>query len=184
MNYLIKISIVYLITMYMVYGNRTVVLVVLGCADNTIQQERVNAAIDFINQSDAPIKLYVSGGVKNAMLSNEKSEASRMASNFEDKDVEIILDEKATNTAENFAYLKQWVRNNLSNNEDDMLPNFVITTSDYHKKRAETIFNGILPDVNPVWNLSVSNCPTCWTDENIHMRNVRADIYHAVRIIA
>jgi len=184
MNHLMKISIMYLITMCMVYGKKSTILVVLGCADNTIQQERVNAAIEFINNSDAPVKLYVSGGVKNAMLSNEMTEASRMASNFKDKDVEIILDEKATNTAENFAYLKKWVRNNFSNDDDDDdMPNFVITTSDYHKNRAETIFNGILPEVSPVWNLSVSNCKNCWTDEHIHMRNVKADIYNAVRII-
>ncbi len=180
MNKLLNILLMCLITMYSVYGSSPTILVVLGCADNTIQQERVDAAIDFINHSVSPIKLYVSGGVKNAILSNGVTEASQMASSFDDKDIEIILDEKATNTAENFAYLKRWVHNNLS---VENMPNFVITTSDYHKNRAETIFNGILPDVNPVWNLSKSDCPNCWTDERIHMRNVRADIQHASMIV-
>lgn len=180
MNKLLNILLVCLSMLYSVYGMNPTILVVLGCADNTIQQERVDAAIEFINKSVSPIKLYVSGGVKNALLSNDVTEASQMASSFDDKDVEIILDEKATNTAENFAYLKRWVLTNLST---ENMPNFVITTSDYHKDRAETIFNGILPDIIPVWNLSKSDCPNCWTDERIHMRNVMADIHHAARIV-
>lgn len=175
----IYVVMVWLTTVYTVYGNQTI-LVVLGCADNKIQQERVNAAIEFINNSNTPIILYVSGGVKNAM-SDEMTEASRMASSFDDNNIEIILDEKAKNTAENFAYLKQWVQYNLS---DEPMPNFVITTSDYHKNRAELLFNGIIPDVKPIWNLSKSECVNCWSDERIHIRNVHADIYNAVHIIA
>ena len=179
MNHLIKISIIFIMTMGMCYSNRTI-LVVLGCADNNIQQERVNAANEFINNSNTPITLYVSGGVKNAMVTNEDTEASRMASGF-DSNIEIVLDEKATNTAENFAYLKRRVKDNISN-ESNL--NFVITTSDYHKNRAELIFNGIIPEVSPIWNLSKSKCTNCWADEQIHIRNVRADIYNAARIIA
>lgn len=175
-----KISMICLLMISMVYGSLTTILIVLGCSDNMIQQERINAANEFINNSDNNIKLYLSGGVKNAILSNEVSEASIMANTIKNKDIEIILDDKAKNTAENFAYLKKWIHDNLSNN-GEML-NFVITTSDYHKNRAETIFNGILPEINPLWNLSISQCTSCWNDEHIHMRNVKSDIHKSFHI--
>ena len=163
----------------LVSANHTI-LVVLGCADSNIQQERVNSAMDYINKSNTSIKLYVSGGVKDAILSNEETEASRMAKSFEDKNIEIVLDEKAKNTAENFAYLKMYVNKNYT---EDEMPDFVITTSDYHKNRAEQIFNGVLPNVATTWNLSKSSCIDCWKDENIHIPNIKIDVYKALRII-
>jgi hypothetical protein len=160
-----------------------VILIVLGCANRGIQQERVDAALEYINKSTNPIILYVSGGVKNSIQNTAQvTEASSMASEFDDNsNIQIILDEKSTNTAENFAYLKQWINQNLS--EKTQLPEFVITTSDYHKTRAEKIFNGILPEVSPTWNLSKSDCDNCWTDEHIHMKNIKVDVYNAIRII-
>ena len=181
MNNLIQLVwlVVVMVCMRMVSANHTI-LVILGCADSNIQQERVNSAMDYINKSNTSIKLYVSGGVKDAILSNEETEASRMAKSFEDKNIEIVLDEKAKNTAENFAYLKMYVNKNYT---EDEMPDFVITTSDYHKNRAEQIFNGILPDVTTTWNLSKSSCINCWKDESIHFPNIKADVYNALKII-
>ena len=181
MNNLFQVILVWLVCwLGMVCANHTI-LVILGCADSNIQEERVNTALEYVNNSNASIKIYVSGGVKNAILSsNKETEASRMANSFENKGIEIVLDEKARNTAENFAYLKQYVNKNYSK---DNMPNFVITTSDYHKNRAEKIFNGVLPNVATRWNLSKSNCINCWKDENIHIHNIQTDIYNALRII-
>lgn len=167
------------ISVIMVHANHTI-LVILGCADSSIQQERVNTAIEYINNSNTNIKLYVSGGVKDSILSDKETEASRMAKSFNDKNIEVILDEKARNTAENFAYLKSYVDRNFS---EENKPNFVITTSDYHKNRAELIFNGILPDVPTTWNLSKSSCIDCWKDENIHLANIKSDVYNALKLI-
>jgi hypothetical protein len=143
------------------------VIVVLGSADNNILNERVTSTIDFINNSNSPCTLYLSGGVKHS-FSKEESEATKMASVFtsNSQNVQIVLDELAKNTAENFVYLKKWV-----------------STSDFHKNRAERIFKGILPELEPVWNLSKSRCSYCWSDENIHMKNVDADIKKAIKII-
>ena len=166
----------------MVSANHTI-LVILGCADSSIQEERVNSAMEYLSKTNATIKIYVSGGVKDAILSSNKdkdTEASRMANSFENKGIEIVLDENARNTAENFAYLKQYVNRNYS---EDKMPDFVITTSDYHKNRAEQIFNGVLPNVATTWNLSKSSCINCWKDENIHIHNIKTDIYNALRII-
>lgn len=175
-----------LITVYNVYAqyDATVhnVIVVLGSADNKILNERVTSTIEFINNANAPCTLYLSGGVKHSFDTTESSEATKMASVFTSnaQNVQIVLDELAKNTAENFVYLKKWVYDNFS---QDNLPNVVISTSDFHKNRAERIFKGILPELEPVWNLSKSHCAYCWSDENIHMRNVEADIKKAIKIL-
>lgn len=162
------------------------VLVVLGSADERILSERVSAAIQYIQKSnDRPIVLFISGGVKNALFdeNSPSSEASKAAGAFDKismNHVEIVLDEQATNTAENFAYLKRWVNSTFM--QDD-LPTFVITTSDFHQTRAERLFNGFLPDVVPQWNLSKSYCARCWSDESIHIKNIGNDINKAKHII-
>jgi hypothetical protein len=161
------------------------VLVVLGSADDRILSERVSAAIEYIESNeDQSIILFISGGVKNAIV-NESSdrgqtEASKAASSFEYENVKIVLDEKATNTAENFAYLKRWVNSNFSTEE---MPSIVITTSDFHQDRAERIFQGIMPEITPQWNLSKSSCTRCWSDEMIHIKNVQSDITKAIHIV-
>lgn len=161
------------------------VLVVLGSADDRILSERVSAAIEYIESNeDQSIILFISGGVKNAIV-NESSdrgqtEASKAASSFDYENVKIVLDEKATNTAENFAYLKRWVNSNFSTEE---MPSIVITTSDFHQDRAERIFQGIMPEITPQWNLSKSSCTRCWSDEMIHIKNVQSDITKAIHIV-
>jgi len=151
------------------------IIIVLGSHDNNILNERVYSTIDYINNSDNPSIIYLSGGVKDGLkkdYTDSDSEAFKMnkifSSNF---DIEIVQDQLAKNTAENFAYLKHWVYNNF-----DYIPNIVISTSDFHKKRAELIFNGIFPEVDPIWNLSISKCHQCWKDEHIHIKNVKSDI--------
>lgn len=168
------------------------ILVVLGSADDRILSERVSAAMQYIQSSsqNQSIILFISGGVKNALqddglVNTSSSEASKAAGAFSSEsssyeNVQIVLDENATNTAENFAYLKRWVNHNFS--QDD-LPSFVITTSDFHQVRAERLFHGFLPDVTPQWNLSKSSCSRCWADESIHIKNVPADILKARHIV-
>jgi uncharacterized SAM-binding protein YcdF (DUF218 family) len=164
------------------------ILVVLGSADDRILSERVSAAMQYIQSSsqNQSIILFISGGVKNALQDDglvNTSEASKAAGAFSSEtyeNVQIVLDENATNTAENFAYLKRWVNHNFS--QDD-LPSFVITTSDFHQVRAERLFHGFLPDVTPQWNLSKSSCSRCWADESIHIKNVPTDILKARHIV-
>jgi uncharacterized SAM-binding protein YcdF (DUF218 family) len=162
------------------------ILVVLGSADDRILSERVSAAMQYIQSSsqNQSIILFISGGVKNAFTGDDNvTEASKAAGAFSSEsyeNVQIVLDENATNTAENFAYLKRWVNHNFS--QDD-LPSFVITTSDFHQVRAERLFHGFLPDVTPQWNLSKSSCSRCWADESIHIKNVPTDILKARHIV-
>jgi hypothetical protein len=172
-----------LISIYNIYAfdkNIYNIIVVLGSADNNILNERIKSTIEFINNSDSHCILYLSGGVKDS-FSKEASEASKMASVFSSntQNVQIVLDEMSKNTAENFVYLKKWIYNNFS--KDDM-PNIVISTSDFHKNRAELIFKGIFSEFEPKWVLSKSDCLSCWNDERFHIRNVDSDIKKALNI--
>lgn len=182
--------VLFLLHIVVCFSTKHDVVVVLGSSDERILAERVSAAIQYIRSSDNPIILFVSGGVKNAFVNaNQMTEAAKVAKIMNDDihsnnafnvNVQIVLDEKATNTAENFAYLKQWVNQTFT--QDDLL-NFVITTSDFHQTRAEQIFQGIIPEVTPKWNLSKSSCIRCWSDESIHIKNVSADIMKARLIL-
>ena len=161
------------------------VIIVLGSHDNLILNERVQSTMNYINNSDEQSTLYLSGGVKEAFSNDHlesDSEAFKMNEIFSsNSDIEIVQDQLAKNTAENFAYLKQWVYANFS---DYYLPNIIVSTSDFHKNRAELIFNGIFPEIQPIWNLSISSCLSCWNDEHIHIKNVGNDILRTHHIRA
>jgi len=163
------------------------VIIVLGSHDNNILNERVYSTINYINKLDGQSILYLSGGVKESFTNendHSNSEAFKMNKIFSlNSDIEIIQDKLAQNTAENFAYLKKWIYANFSSSGDN-LPNIIISTSDFHKKRAELIFNGIFPEVQPIWNLSISKCTSCWNDEHIHIRNVNNDILKTRHILS
>jgi hypothetical protein len=190
MFYSVVLLLLLLIHSVFCYSTKHDILVVLGSADDRILSERVSAAMQYIQSSsqNQSIILFISGGVKNALQDDglvNVTEASKAAGAFSNEsssyeNVQIVLDENATNTAENFAYLKRWVNHNFS--QDD-LPSFVITTSDFHQVRAERLFHGFLPDVTPQWNLSKSSCSRCWADESIHIKNVPADILKARHIV-
>ena len=176
--------IVFMVHAAFCYSTKPDVHVVLGSANEVILGQRIQAAIQYIRSTENPNILFISGGVKNALVdANEQTEAAKaanMITNSALDNVQIVLEENATNTAENFVYLKRWVNSNFSQED---LPEFIITTSDFHKDRAEQIFQGILPVVTPKWNLSKSDCVQCWRDEAIHMKNVPADIYKALNLM-
>ena len=163
--------------------SKTTIMVVLGCANEEIQQERVSAAVNYVSAlENSHVVWFVTGGVKNAVDHAVSSEAEKMSEQISTPNRRVVLDDKAKNTAENFAYLKKWINESF---EDT--PEIVITTSEFHQERASRIFNGIFYNENviPEWNLSISqSCNHCFNDEKIHMRNVAIDIKNAVRILA
>lgn len=154
-----------------------VIMIVLGCHIADIQNNRIQAAIEFSKQVDSQT-WFLTGGVKNAIDNSiGASEAEQMRSLLLTES-NIVIDTKATNTAENFLNFKKWYQ--LAG--FDQPPQVVITTSSFHKARAEKIFQGIFHDIDvePVWNLSQLACPTCWSDENFHMQNVKSDVAKAL----
>ncbi len=156
------------------------IIIILGCSDNQIQRQRVSEGIKYIKESNKSNKLsmiYISGGIKNNLMS-ATTEASQMLKQIENEKlgIRIIIDNKAQNTAENFMYLKEWID---KNHMDDSY-SFVIVTSDFHQKRTLMLFNGIFNDIQPKWILSKSECISCWNNEKIHIQNVQVDIQNAL----
>jgi len=163
------------------------IMVVLGCAMPELQQDRIQRALEFAEKkSDEPIIWFLTGGVKDALVGateKQSTEASAMAKTIGTNRDNIVLDENAKNTAENFANLKEYLSTNtvLTNNEHVSV---VVTTSEFHQARASKIFDGVFHDildkVDVTWNVSGGACPTCWADERIHMQNVKADVMRAL----
>lgn len=157
-------------------------MIILGCHIKDIQHTRIQAAIDYGKNNESQI-WFLTGGVKNALESAvsiseaEHSEAEQMKELLFSES-NVIIDTEASNTAENFANFKKWYQ--LA--EFSIPPQIVITTSLFHKARAEKIFQGIFYDVDvqPVWNLSKLACSTCWSDEQFHMQNVESDVKKAL----
>lgn len=159
-----------------------VIMVVLGCHISEIQHNRISTAVSFINNLEQNSHLwFLTGGVKNAIqTSSVTTEATQMLNYIGDDTV--ILDETSRNTAENFVNLKKWIKINYVDQALEV-PNIVITTSSFHKVRAELIFNGVFHDlhVEATWNLSPLACSHCWHDEKIHIKNVESDVINALK---
>lgn len=150
-------------------------MIVLGCHLKDIQTKRILTAIDFSKNNES-LTWFLTGGVKYAITS-AISEADDMKQ-FLLLESNVIIDTDAKNTAENFLNFKNWYK--LANFTEQ--PQIVITTSSFHKNRAEKIFKGIFHDIeiDPLWNLSQFACPSCWSDELIHMKNVDLDVKKAL----
>ena len=171
--------IVFLLLIVSVYS-LTEIIIILGCSNNHIQEQRVKAGLEYIKRSKLSKVLFLSGGIKNN-IHNSVSEASKMLNQIknENLNIEIIIDEKSKNTAENFVNLKNWIKNNNVCN----LFSYVIVTSDFHKKRALKLFNGIFNNIKVKFITSKSNCSHCWKDEKTHLKNVKSDIMNALIFI-
>ena len=106
--------------------SKTTVMVVLGCAIEDVQKERVDAALSYANSlDDTNIVWFVTGGVKNAVTQKVATEAEQMKEKIAGTKGKIVLDDKAKNTAENFAYLKKWLNETYDKTEE---PEIVVTT--------------------------------------------------------
>jgi uncharacterized SAM-binding protein YcdF (DUF218 family) len=145
------------------------IIIVLGCHIPYIQNDRINTAIQFSNELNSSIVWFLTGGIK--LPTDRISEAKQMLEYFTDKNF-IFIDDKAKNTAENFINLKKF----LSSKSFGILPQIVITTSKFHKKRAEKIFKNIFYKIEPIWNLSNATCDYCETNERMFMSNIDHDL--------
>jgi len=158
-------------------SNDVEIIIILGCSDNQIQRQRVSAGIKYIKESNKSNIIYISGGIKNKLMS-KTTEASQMLKQIENEkfDIPIIIDNNAENTVQNFMYLKKFIDKKHMGNSYS----FVIVTSDFHQERTLMLFNGIFSDIRPKWVLSKSECISCWNDEKIHIQNVQTDIQNAL----
>ena len=176
-----------LFTLFIHVQGLTELIIILGNNNPNIQNQRIETTIQYLKHENPNKKkiLYLSGGIKKYFLRSVKqmkgntesslmyNELNKQMKNF--KDINVIMDEESTNSAENFAYLKKWVQENYPLHDFT----YTIISSDFHKNRSEKLFNGIFPIIQPKFVLSVSDCIHCWNDELIHLKNLRSDIEKA-----
>ena len=168
-------------------ASNTIIMVVMGCSIPEIQEDRIHTAIKYTERlsKNTDIIWFLTGGVKYKMQGI--SEALQMQSHLP-IDANIVLDTRSTNSAENFANLKKWIlpRFDLLN-----FPKIVITTSEFHKKRASLLFKGIWKAM-PLdiynhskweWNLGKYACSNSWSYEVIHIQNAENDILRALQLL-
>ena len=160
---------------------KSILLILLGCNITSLLMDRVKTAINFIenNQSNFnKITWYLSGGIK---FEGELSEASIMKNELESLiaaknlneniDYDYILDEKSKNTAENF-YRSSNYLNITQHRYDDVY----IITSKFHHNRAQLMMSYIDSSRNYNWILGDIQQTDSLHWENIHIKNVLADV--------
>lgn len=182
-HYVILLFILFYFNWIKYIQSKTIIMVILGSSNADILSDRIQAAISYssnLPKDTTPI-WFLTGGIK---FSNEniENEAVQMQKQLKiNKDEMVVLDKNATNSAENFANLLNWIQHTFP---EQPFPKIVVTTSEFHKTRASTILEGILRNRNArldiEWNLGKVDCPYCWTDEHIYMKNVHMDIMRAV----
>jgi hypothetical protein len=165
-----------------------ILLILLGCNISYLLNNRISTAINFIGKfNQTNVDWFLSGGIKNP---NEDtiSEAEKMGkeiSKFEriytniltENKWNYIYDTEATNTAENFIMVKNYI--NTINLSDKKYDEIYVITSNFHYERANRIAEKIL-DIEPKWILGESKLDDSIYWEKIHMRNVDVDIIKAL----
>lgn len=160
---------------------KSILLILLGCNITSLLMDRVMTAINFIeNNKDSFNKItwYLSGGIK---FEGELSEAAIMRAELEtliavrnlDKNInyDFILDEKSKNTAENF-YRSSNYLNMTQNSYDDVY----IITSKFHHNRAQQMMSYIDSSRSYNWILGDMQQRDSLYWENVHIKNVLADV--------
>jgi len=163
-------------------------IILLGCNILNILENRIDTSLNFIQNNflnlneKITITWFLSGGIKNKFV-DTKSEASIMKTNLENIfnnneyskiSFEFILDEKSTNTAENFIFASKFL-----NSTNYMFDNQYIVTSDFHYNRAKLMISLIDPSRNFDWILGGYEQTDSKYWENIHIKNVESDVTKA-----
>ena len=166
-------------------------IVMLGCNVLDLLKNRMNLGIKFaLNERNIDFDWFLSGGIKNpneSSIALRKSEAykmSQMILNSEEfvygssskSDWNYILDEKSSNTAENFIMLKKMLEAN-----PDKYSKVYVVTSDFHFERAEMFANKIIENNSFNWILSDLELHDSRYWETIHIKNVDNDITKALK---
>jgi len=166
-----------------------ILIVLLGCNIKFLMEDRLLTAVNFANNHAFNSNPYIvntnkihwvlSGGIKNPSDTVNISEAEQMAdfiSSYEtdDSDWEYYLDEKSTNTAENFVSVKRHINRYKKIGID--YSQVYIVTSGFHHERAKKFADIIIPNNNFNWILGTKKELSSDYWEKIHMRNVEVDI--------
>jgi hypothetical protein len=151
-----------------------------------ITSNRLTDFFVFNSNSNYHITWFLSGGIKNN-FKDSKSEASILKYqidnnislkyenvNNEKINWDFVLDEKSTNTAENFIWASHFI-----NTTEKIFDDIYVVTFDFHFPRASEMLKMIDPSKNFKWILRnlEENDSRYW--ESIHIRNVKYDVAKA-----
>lgn len=162
-----------------------ILIIILGCHVAALLNDRIQTALALTQtvEPTANVSFGFSGGIKYAGAESEAKKMQRLVetqkpfiygANTDNWD--FILDEKSTNTAENFVYVRSLI-------EQEAFSNIYVVTSDFHAERAARIANGIIGPNNPIeWIVSPLEFGDFRAMEQVHMRNVENDIQKAMQI--
>jgi uncharacterized SAM-binding protein YcdF (DUF218 family) len=151
--------------------------ILLGCNIQFILEDRIKKAIEFsFMQNNTKIDWFLSGGIKDPNI-DTISEADKMKQIIYNNSKynntwNFIIDNIATNTAENFINLKSMVDLNK------YVDKYVIT-SNFHHTRSKSFADKIIENNNFKWILSPEELDNSRYWENIHIKNVDLDIKKA-----
>lgn len=187
-NYTVVLSVLLISYYYMIQindeENRYVnIMMILGNNNNNILEDRISKAINYIDDTQEKPLWYFSGGVKYVNNQVQESEANKMANILKKKGYVngdyYRLDSISKNTAENFAYFRNWMENETELHNKNIKINII--TSSFHYKRAKSLFDEIMPKpyINTNWILSPVSCKHCLEQENLHRNNIEKDAYNA-----
>ena len=149
-------------------------LILLGCNIPFILEGRINKAINFAYfQNNTKIDWFLSGGIKDPNI-DTISEADKMKQIIYNNSKynntwNFIIDNIATNTAENFIILKNKVDLNKYTDK-------YVITSEFHHTRSKKFADKIIENNNFKWILSPEELDNSRYWENIHIKNVDLDI--------
>ena len=161
-------------------------IAMLGSHVLRLLNDRMNIGINFaLNERNVEIDWFLSGGIKNPDEStvSEAYKMSQMISSSDDftygsskEDWNYILDEVATNTAENFIILKKMLEENPVK-----YSKVYVVTSDFHFERASKFADKIIGNNDFEWILSDIELHDSRYWETIHTRNVDNDVEKALK---
>lgn len=161
-----------------------VMIILLGCQVPFLLEDRVQTAVQFIQQHSSTIQTatwFLSGGVKQPAEPNAISEADKMRAYLETYTVGVpsqyILDTQSTNTAENFFRASLY----LNHTEPNVYDEIYIVTSKFHQTRAEKMMYLIDASREFQWILGEKQESSSAYWERIHLQNIHKDIDQVMR---
>ncbi len=165
-----------------------ILIIILGCSILNILHDRINTSVNFVNNlvkgNQYEIDWLLTGGVKDPILKNKKTEAEIMYGELIKYDYSniksnYIFDFNSTNTAENFVFVSKFIKEEyiISNKN---YSNVYIVTSEFHQPRANLILSKIIPKNNFTWITAPEETEHLRFWEKYHVANVDRDVERAL----
>lgn len=134
-------------------------------SEASIMKSQIDNTINLKYNSDDYVDSYNSTDYSNYTDSSNSTDSIEW---------DYILDEKSTNTAENFIWASQFL-----NTTSELFDSIYVITSDFHYKRASLMLNMIDSSRTFNWILGDLEDKDSRYWENVHIKNVGSDVLKA-----